>query len=133
MAVDRDFVIGLDSRNHARKSNLETISIGARLRADIETDHCEVGHDVVGAAPVNPGRIDAQTLAIARLQGDHKGCRGDNGIAPVLWVAPRVCRPAMDNDAVIAAASTFSGERSVRQGCRFKSQSGKFAFGEFGN
>ena len=77
-----------------------------------------IGHDIVRAAAVDPGRVDAQPLGLRLGEAKRQLGRRQHGVAPVLGIAAGMGAPALHDQREIAASGPGAGERPVRQGRR---------------
>src|SRR3546814_2220530 len=64
--------------------------------------HGEVGHDVVGAAALDPRGVDRERRASFRREPHRDLGRGDDRVAPVIGIAPGMGASAVDDDREIA-------------------------------
>ena len=85
-----------------------------------------IGHHIIGAATVDLGRVHGQPVAHQRFQAQRQIGRGDDGVAPVAWVAPGMGVAPADLYRIVAAAAPRARQRAVRQG-RFIGQRGGLA------
>ncbi len=92
-----------------------------------------VRHDIVGTAAFDLGGVDAEARAFEGFQPKRQGRRRDDGIAPVLRIAPGVGRLAGDDQAVIAAAAARARQGAIGQGSGFVSERRYLARRQFGN
>lgn len=132
MHMHRNFVLAADGVSDLAQ---RCIGIGLHfkaLRAEVDAQYRVVGHDIVGAAAVDPRRVDRQSVAGQRLQPHRHVGGSDQRIAPVLWVAAGVRRTACDDDREIARSATFACQRAIGQG-GFIGQRGQFARRQFGD
>ena len=86
-----------------------------RSRAHVDAQDGKVGDDVARAAALDPRRIHAQAVALQPVEPKREIGRGEQRVAPVLGIAPRVRRAAANDDREIAASRPRAGERPVGQ------------------
>ena len=83
-------------------------------RAQVDSQHGEVGNDVVRAAAVDPRRVDRQARrACARSSRSARSAAARMRVAPVLGVAPGMGRAAAHHQRVIGASRPRAGKRPV--------------------
>ncbi len=90
----------------------------SRLGPHVDAQDGKIGHDIVGAAAIDLGRIDRQRFVHPGFQEHCQVSRGDHAIAAVFRIAPRMGRTTADRKIEIATSRSCAGERTVRQRAR---------------
>ncbi len=90
MAVDRDLARRFDIAQHAVQIGVEAFHRSGRFGADVEAQHGMVGHDVVGRPAFDLGRVHRHVAMRHRLEPQRQIGGGEQGVTPLLRVAPGV-------------------------------------------
>ena len=121
--VNRHLVRGGDPGDQRIDRMAGGVLPGMIGRPHIEAQHRQIGHDVVGAAAVDPCRVDRNTGQVEPGQTQRKVRRRDQRIAALFRVAPGMGGAAAHHRGEIAAALARAGQGAIGQG-RFEGQRG---------
>src|SRR6185369_7104348 len=96
--LDPDVALGGDGGDRGVDQVARPLFVVRRAGTEIDAQDGEVGDDVAWAPAVDPRGVDAQARIFAGGKMEGEVGRGEEGVAPVLGVAPGVGRAAVDDD-----------------------------------
>ena len=107
-------------RARHRRHDFIDAGLGAQLRRTgtrphVPTQHGIIGHDIIGAATVDPGGIHRQIVARQCGQPQRQIGRRQKRVTAIFWVAPGMRGAAVDAGGKIARSGACSGQRAIGQ------------------